>query len=46
VQLDDDEVVLHAGDCVVQRATNHAWHYYANSPVRVMGVTTALPESR
>jgi mannose-6-phosphate isomerase-like protein (cupin superfamily) len=42
LRLDDDEVELHAGDCVVQRATNHAWHNYSDTPVHVLGVMVGL----
>ena len=37
------EVVLHPGDCVVQRATNHAWHNYNDTPVRLLAVLLGLP---
>ncbi len=44
LRLDDSEVGLHAGDCVVQRATNHAWHNYSHEPARVLGVMIGLGE--
>ena len=44
LQLDDGEIVeLHPGDCVVQRATNHAWRNSGNTAVRFLGVMTTLP---
>jgi mannose-6-phosphate isomerase-like protein (cupin superfamily) len=45
LRLDDDEVALHAGDCVVQRATNHTWHNYTDEPARVMGVMIGVVET-
>jgi mannose-6-phosphate isomerase-like protein (cupin superfamily) len=38
LQLDRGSVDLHTGDCVVQRATHHAWHNYADRPARMMVV--------
>jgi len=43
LSLDDGEVVLHPGDYVVQRATNHAWHNYNDTPVRLLAVLMGLP---
>jgi quercetin dioxygenase-like cupin family protein len=35
--LDDgSETVMHAGDVVVQRATNHSWANRSDAPVRMM----------
>ena len=36
--LDTDAVELHAGDCVVQRGTRHAWHNHGERPARMMAV--------
>jgi mannose-6-phosphate isomerase-like protein (cupin superfamily) len=36
--LDDSEVVLRAGDVVVQCGTNHAWANRSNSPATVLFV--------
>jgi|SRR6185437_276435 len=33
--LDTEEVVLHAGDTVVQRGTNHAWSNRSDKPCRI-----------
>lgn len=33
--LDDSEVVLHPGDIVVQRGTNHAWSNRGDKPCRI-----------
>ena len=30
--MEEGEVELHAGDCIVQRGTNHAWSIAAASP--------------
>jgi len=43
LQLEDGAVELRAGDCVVQRATNHAWHNYSDKPVRLLTIFVALP---
>jgi mannose-6-phosphate isomerase-like protein (cupin superfamily) len=42
--LDDDEVLLHQGDVVVQQQTRHAWHCRSEGPVRVLAVMKSLPE--
>ena len=34
--LDDGEVLLHAGDCVIQRQTNHLWRNDGDKPVRLI----------
>ena len=33
--LDDEDVVLKAGDVVIQRGTNHAWSNRSNQPCRI-----------
>jgi mannose-6-phosphate isomerase-like protein (cupin superfamily) len=38
LMLDVDSVVLEAGDCVIQRRTNHAWHNHNDHPVRLLSV--------
>jgi mannose-6-phosphate isomerase-like protein (cupin superfamily) len=38
LQLDDGESLLHPGDCVVQRRTNHAWRNRGDKPVRLLTV--------
>jgi len=38
LELDTGEVTLGPGDCVVQRATRHAWRNRSNEPVRMMAV--------
>lgn len=43
LQMDDGEVLLQPGDCVVQRRTNHAWRNRTDRPVRLLGVMTTLP---
>jgi len=43
LQMEEGEVELHAGDSVVQRATNHAWHNYSDRPVRLLTVFVSLP---
>jgi len=41
LQLEEgEEVTLHPGDCVIQRATNHAWRNRGDKPVRLLGVMT------
>jgi mannose-6-phosphate isomerase-like protein (cupin superfamily) len=42
LELDDEEVVLHPGDCVVQRNTNHAWRNHGSAPIRLLAVMVAL----
>jgi mannose-6-phosphate isomerase-like protein (cupin superfamily) len=41
--LDDGEVNLESGDCVVQQQTNHAWRNRTDHPVRLLGLMTTLP---
>jgi uncharacterized cupin superfamily protein len=36
--LDDQEVLLKAGDVVIQRGTNHAWSNRSDKPVRMLYV--------
>ena len=36
--LDDEDVVLKAGDVVIQRGTNHAWSNRSGKPVRILYV--------
>lgn len=38
LELDDGEVELKPGDCVVQRGTQHAWRNRSSRPVRIMVV--------
>lgn len=33
--MDEGEVLLKAGDCLIQRGTNHAWSNRTNTPCRV-----------
>jgi mannose-6-phosphate isomerase-like protein (cupin superfamily) len=42
LELDDDKIELHAGDCVVQRATNHRWRNHGSRPVRMVAVMINL----
>jgi mannose-6-phosphate isomerase-like protein (cupin superfamily) len=42
LQLDDGEKLLHPGDCVVQRRTNHAWRNRGDKPVRLLTVMMGL----
>jgi mannose-6-phosphate isomerase-like protein (cupin superfamily) len=42
LELDDGKVELHAGDCVVQRATNHAWRNHGPRPVKMFAVMIGL----
>jgi len=44
LELDTGEVVLHPGDCVVQRRTRHAWRNRNDRPVRMMAVMVSLRE--
>ena len=46
LELDDSSVVLHPGDCVVQRATNHAWRNHGDTPIRLLAVMVALDRAR
>ena len=46
LMLDGDSVVLQAGDCVVQRRTNHAWHNHNDYPIRMLSVIGALARSQ
>ena len=40
--LDTGEVELHTGDCVVQRATRHAWRNRTDRPARIAAVMMRL----
>ena len=42
LELDDERVLLHPGDCVVQRNTNHAWRNHGTAPIRLLAVMVAL----
>ncbi len=42
LELDESKVELHPGDCVVQRATNHAWRNHGTIPVRLFAVMISL----
>jgi len=42
LELDDSKVELHAGDCVVQRATNHRWRNHGTRPARMIAVMVNL----
>ena len=33
--MDDNETVLHAGDILIQRGTNHAWANHSGKPARI-----------
>ena len=44
LELDDGEVLLGPGDCVVQRATRHAWRNRSGNPVRMMAVMLSTQE--
>jgi quercetin dioxygenase-like cupin family protein len=33
--MDEDEVLLNAGDCLIQRGTNHAWSNRTDQPCRI-----------
>lgn len=44
--LDTGSVVLRAGDCVVQRATNHAWYNRTDRPVRMLVMMVSLGPMR
>lgn len=43
----DEEVILKAGDCVVQRGTEHAWHNHNNVPciIAAVGLTAKTPDT-
>jgi naringenin degradation protein FdeH len=45
LELDDGEVLLGPGDCVVQRATRHAWRNRSGGRVRMMAVMLSLQEA-
>ena len=33
--MDEGDKLLRAGDCLIQRGTNHAWSNYTDTPCRV-----------
>ena len=41
LDLEDGSVELHAGDCVVQQATRHAWRNEGDRPVHMLNVLIA-----
>ena len=41
--LDEGRTTVRAGDLVVQRNTNHAWHNLGETPVDFWGVMVSLP---
>jgi mannose-6-phosphate isomerase-like protein (cupin superfamily) len=43
LEMDEGEVLLHRGDCVVQRRTNHAWRNRNDFRVHLLAVMTTLP---
>ena len=43
LRMESGEVLLHPGDCVVQRGANHAWRNRNPTAVKLLGVMTALP---
>jgi mannose-6-phosphate isomerase-like protein (cupin superfamily) len=43
LELDGGEVILHAGDIVVQRATRHAWRNRSGHPARMAFVLISTP---
>jgi mannose-6-phosphate isomerase-like protein (cupin superfamily) len=43
--LDEEEVLLKAGDVVVQGGVNHAWRNKGNVPCLMYSVTLGVPES-
>jgi uncharacterized cupin superfamily protein len=40
--LDEGSVVVAPGDCVVQRATNHAWRNHGDAPIRLLTFMVGL----
>jgi mannose-6-phosphate isomerase-like protein (cupin superfamily) len=46
LELDRGSVALGPGDCVVQRATRHAWRNRSGRPVKMAVVMIRLPERR
>ena len=43
LQLEEESTALRPGDFIVQSGTNHAWHNYGDSPVKLLGVMRTLP---
>jgi mannose-6-phosphate isomerase-like protein (cupin superfamily) len=42
LELDEAEIELHPGDCVVQRVTNHRWRNHGTRPARMIAVMINL----
>ncbi len=42
--LDDSEIALRPGDCLVQRGTNHAWRNTGDGPCRFAAVLVDAPD--
>jgi mannose-6-phosphate isomerase-like protein (cupin superfamily) len=42
LEVDEGKVELHAGDCVVQRVTNHRWRNHGSRPARMVAVMINL----
>ncbi len=40
LELDEDSVELHAGDFVLLKAANHAWHNVGTTPVKLLALLT------
>lgn len=36
--VNDEEIVLQTGDCVIQRGAAHAWHNYSDETVTITGI--------
>jgi uncharacterized cupin superfamily protein len=45
LELDDGEVQLKPGDCVVQRGTRHAWRNRSDGPVKMMAVMVSTRDA-
>jgi quercetin dioxygenase-like cupin family protein len=46
LELDNGEVLLKPGDCVVQRGTRHAWRNRTDGPVKMMAVMVSTREPK
>ena len=44
LRVEDGETLLHPGDCVVQRGTNHAWRNDNDTAVQLLGVMTTVAD--
>jgi len=44
--LDEGKTILRAGDLVVQRNTNHAWHNHTDEPVVFWGVLSSIEAAK